>query len=153
MGNVNTFQLVHEGEFGEYEHPRIEAPSFWQMEHLGYALSLMIHGDGCLGVSILKRSSQPKLKLRDAITLEFFAPAKTVVLLKSTVCAAQAGACDGGVSPATRVRGSPSGAGSIPARYIPQSRLSPFRCVYRADPEPRTNGWLRRTEVHLQLFF
>lgn len=35
----------------------------------------------------------------------FFAPAKTAVLLKSTVFATQAGACDGGVAPATCASG------------------------------------------------
>lgn len=111
--------------------------------------------NGCWGVSILKRSSQPKLKLRDAIALEFFAPAKTVVLLKSTVGAAQAMACDGGVSPATRVRGSPSGACTIPAQHIPRSQHSPFPCVYRAATEQMTqlpkSSLLRGTEVHMQL--
>lgn len=95
------------------EHSQILSPSFWLMGGTSrYSISLMIHGDGCLGVEILKRSSQPKLKLRNAVSLEiffFFAPAKTVVLLKPTVFAAQAAARDGGVSPAVCARGWPHG--------------------------------------------
>lgn len=108
------------------------------MEHLGHSLCLMIHVDGCLGVQTFKRSSQPKLKPRCAITVEFSAPAKTVVLLKSAAFAAQAAACEGGVCPATCVRGSQSSVCTVPAQDLPESPHSPSPGVYKPETEKQT---------------
>lgn len=69
----------------------------------------MIHVNGCLGVEMFRdfktffsTKTETKSCYHPGI---FFAPAKTVLLLKSTVFAAQAVACDDGVSPAMCVRG------------------------------------------------
>lgn len=78
------------------------------------------------------------------------------MLLKSAAFASQAAACDGDVSPATRVRGSLPGTYTVPAQDLSRSQHSPFQRVYHADPEKRTkppkSSLLRATEGHVQLF-
>lgn len=110
---------------------------------------------GCL--EILKRSSQPKLKLRAAITLEFFCTCKNSSVTKIN-CFCCTGCCMWRWCSSSHVcKGLTERQLHNPAQSVPQSQQSLFEHVHKADTEkqikPPKGSLLRGTEARRLLFF